>query len=525
MRQHSQSVLWEEGVAAEPACRLAADIDTDVVVVGAGITGLTTALLLAGEKRRVVVLEADRIGAGTSGRTSAHVSAVPDIGYQRVLAQLGGDDGRAYIARLNDALECMDGLVVAEGMECGWRRVPAYWFSDDGDGAARLAKEASAAASLGQECRLLPQSPLPWANTGALSFPKQALFHPLRYLRQLADVAVRRGAIIHEKTPMTRWEDGKDGVEVHTPSAVVRAQELVLATHTPVGFNLLQTQLTPMQSYLLTVALPEGIAPALYWDTSDPYFYLRPYGDDGRPLVLVGGCDHRTGQEENPQARYTQLAKYVRERLPRATVTGWWAAQLFESADGLPYIGRSPLATRVSVATGFAGVGLVQGTMAAMELADGLRGERQDSRPWSATRVTLSAAPKIAGDTIGVALNWMADRVTPTDGDDVDDVQLGDGAILRLDGQRRAVYRADDGRLHVLSPLCPHLGCLVRWNGPARSWDCPCHGSRFAPTGEVIEGPALEGLARIACAAAQPYGGPPPSTPSADAMRFDTDKG
>ncbi len=525
MREQTQNVLWEEGIRRPRGEALKGDVETDVVVIGAGITGLTTALLLASEQRRVIVLEAHQIGSGTSGRTSAHVSVVPDMGYDSLVRRLGTDGGRTYVQRLQGALEYMDDLVAAEQIECGWTRLPAYWFSEDAAGAVRLAAEAAAAERLGQECRLVPQSPLPWTQTAALALPRQAVFHPLRYLLHLAELARRRGAILFERTPMMSWEDSPEGVLVQTSRGVVRARELVLATHTPVGFNLLQTLLTPIESYLLTVALPEGLAPALYWDTSDPYYYIRPYGDDGRPLVLVGGCDHKTGQEDEPQARYTKLAEYVRDRLPRATVTGWWSAQLFEPADGLPYIGRSPLAHHVSVATGFAGVGLVQGTMAAMELTAMLRGEGTDDAPWSTTRLSLSAAPTVVSETVNVARQWIGDRLSATDGHDVADVQIGAGAILRLEGHRRAVYRGNDGRLHILSPVCPHLGCLVRWNVTANTWDCPCHGSRFAPTGEVLEGPALSGLTRMPSSDASPYAGAPSGTPRAESIRVDADKG
>lgn len=497
--------LWYVGFRREELPALAHDLEVDVVIAGGGITGLTAAILIASQGQRVALLEADRIGSGTSGATSAQVTAVPDFGYRALLSRWGAAAGTEYVVRLNAALEFMDSLVVAERIACDWRRVPGYWFSEDDAG--RLRAEHQAAQQLGQSGRLLREAPLPWATAGAIELDDQALFHPLRYLAGLTRVARARSALLFERSPVRAWHETGAGVVVHTPAATVRARALILATHVPLGFNLVQTELRATQSHIVALALRDELPDALFWDTADPYHYLRPATDDGRPVVLVGGGDHKTGHGEPFAVRDALLDDYVWPRFGAlATLTRWWSAQLFEPADGLPYIGRSPLARHVYLATGFAGVGLVQGTMAAMELAAQLGGEAEEG-PWRPNRLAISATPRLVAEGLDNARCWVGDRLAAHPGS-VEELAPGEGAVLTLDGERRAVFRDDGGGLHVLSAVCPHLGCLVRWNGAARSWDCPCHGSRFAATGAVLEGPSLRGLL--------PAGAPAAAAPADD---------
>ncbi|MGD9765972.1 MAG: NAD(P)/FAD-dependent oxidoreductase, partial [Candidatus Binatia bacterium] len=294
---HAEAVeqsIWlqERPDRGEP---LTGPLDVDVAIVGGGITGLTAAGLIASDGKRVAVLEAHAVGAGTSGANSAHVSAVPDAGYRAVARRCGIASGREYVARLNAALELMDSLVEAERIGCDWARVPAFWFSERGDDLERLRDEARAADELGQECHIVADVPLPWPVAGGLQFPRQARFHPMRYLSGLARVARARGAALYEATPALAWKETATGVTLHTPRAEVRAGALILATHTPIGFNILQTELTPAQSYMLVLSLPDPLADALFWDTADPYHYLRPLAFDGQTLALVGGADHKTG--------------------------------------------------------------------------------------------------------------------------------------------------------------------------------------------------------------------------------------
>ena len=482
--------IWFRGVPRQTYPALERTLHVDVAIAGAGITGLTAAVLLANEGQRVAVLEADRVAGGTTGASSAHVTEVPDRGYRALVERAGEDAAFALVERSRAGLEFIETLVQAERIECDFARVPAFLVPGEGGDRDQLEEEFRAALRLGHRAEMTSDVPLPWPVPAAVVFPAQAAFNPVRYLRGLAKLAIRRGATIYENTAVRGIEERSDQVHIDTTGGAVRARSLILATHTPLGFNLVQTEVAPYRSYILAVRVDRPFPPALFWDTSDPYFYLRHYDSAGTPIVIVGGADHKTGHQTDTASGFAQVEEFARARLGRLTIEAQWSAQFYEPADGLPYIGRAPRAEHVYIATGFSGVGLVQGTMSAMELASTLRGDASTAA-FAANRLAMSAARRFLSENVDVAAHWIGDRLSG--GGTADDLLEGEGAIVRVNGKRCAVFRSDDGTLHVLSPVCPHMGCIVHWNRSERSWDCPCHGARFAATGEVLEGPALSG--------------------------------
>jgi len=487
--------LWSRSRPRELGPPLSGPVRADVAVVGAGITGLTLALLLQREGLSVVLLEAARVASGTSGATSAHVTSVLDISYRQLLDRLGHERATAVVEGSGRALDFIRSLGTSS-LACSFETCPAYRYTEDADAIPELQKEFDAARELGVPVSLTDGSPLPFPVARALHFSRQGAFDPVEYLVGLAELFVAAGGRLHERARVTEFEEDSDSVVLQATGGLVVASHAVLATHTPIATNLVQSQTEPHRSYLLALRTTSELAAGLYWDSETPYHYLRPVRWNGASLVLVGGEDHRVGHDDAHE-RYQALERYARDRFGDLEVVRRWSAQLYEPADGLPFVGRSPLAERIYVATGFAGTGLVLGTLAAHVVADALRG-RPDTPLAEVVRATrapaLAAAGRVTRQGLDTAVRYIGDRLGSGDVGSVAEIPKAAGAIVEVEGQKLAVYRDVGGRLHAISPVCTHMGCIVRWNGAERSWDCPCHGGRFSALGEVQSGPPMRDL-------------------------------
>lgn len=498
-----QSVsLWMR--SAEIPCfpPLERDHAVDVCVVGGGISGLTSAYLLAREGRSVVVLEEGEIGRGETGRTSAHLTCVLDAGLRRIEWLHGRDGLRLAVEAHTTAIDLVEKIAQREQIECGFERVDGFLFAAGNDDQKFLENEQEAARRVGLEVSWVERAPLASFDTGrCLRFPRQAQFHPLRYLAGLARACERAGTKIFGNTRATRIKAGNPAT-VETPrSARVIAEYVVVATNAPVSGRLsVYPKQTAYRTYVIALEVPRGeVEKALFWDTADPYHYLRlseeEPASDAKMTLLVGGEDHETGHDEEARP-YEDLERWCRERFPRAgKIVDHWSGQVVEPADGLAFIGPQPGGDgHVLIATGDMGMGLTHGTFAGLLLGDRILGrENRCASLFDPSRITLRAAPAMlreAGHTLaGLAERWTAGEV-----ESVDEILPGSAAILRRGGRKRAIYRDESGTLHERSAVCPHLGCIVGWNESERTWDCPCHGSRFDPHGKVLNGPANRDL-------------------------------
>jgi glycine/D-amino acid oxidase-like deaminating enzyme/nitrite reductase/ring-hydroxylating ferredoxin subunit len=479
------------------------DRHADVVVVGGGITGLTAAALLHHAGVRVAVVEAMRVGEGVTGNSTGHLTELVDVGYRRVRKDFGGEGAALVHAAARLAIEEVRRLAEQYAPEARYQRVPAFLFAASEEDDEKVDEEAAAAAASGVHAERVRAVPLPGPDRPAVHVPDQAQFDPLAYALGLARGLAAGGVPVYEGVRVQAIEPGEP-VRLRTEGGpTLTARRVVLATHTPLGFNPLQTTVFPYRSYVLGFTLPDGDYPAgLYFDTADPYHYLRHVTyDDGLPrpggerVLIVGGADHKTGEGGEDDAPYRDVLAYVRRLYPGAVPRYRWSAEVFEPADGLPYVGPSPLQEGVLVATGYSGDGLLWGTLAARALADLARDvESPYAGLLSPTRFKpLAGAAGFLKENVDVAFRFVADRFA-TDVEAVGRLAPGEGGLVKHDGEHLAAYRDEAGRLHTLSPVCPHLKCVVRWNGADRTWDCPCHGSRFAPTGEAISGPTMHGL-------------------------------
>jgi glycine/D-amino acid oxidase-like deaminating enzyme/nitrite reductase/ring-hydroxylating ferredoxin subunit len=495
--------VWLAGSELPARTRLEGNAKADVCVIGAGITGLTTAYLIARAGRRVIVLEDGRIGSGETSRTTAHLVTALDDRYSE-LARLHGDEGARLAAESHAAaIDQIEKIVAEERIECDFVRLDGYLFVPPGDAVSILDEELAAARNAGVAgVTKIDRAPLPSFDTGpCLRFPRQAQFHPLKYLASLAKAFEARGGRICTGTHAKQITGGRDASVRTTGGAAVSAGSIVVATNTPVNdIVTIHTKQAAYRTFVVGLPVAAGSVPrALYWDTPDPYHYVRLAGRDdrGAEILIVGGEDHKTGQADDAEQRFSRLEAWARERFPISGPRAHaWSGQIMEPVDSLAFIGRNPGdADNVFIATGDSGNGMTHGTIAGMLITDLILGKKN---PWASlydpSRITIKAVPDFAKENLNVAAQY-ADLVTGGEIASVEQLPRDSGAIMRRGIQKVAVYRDAQGVVHERSAVCTHLGCIVQWNHTEKTWDCPCHGSRFAPLGEVLNGPAIKGLA------------------------------
>jgi glycine/D-amino acid oxidase-like deaminating enzyme/nitrite reductase/ring-hydroxylating ferredoxin subunit len=487
---------------------LAADASADVCVVGAGIAGLTTAYLLAREGKSVVVLDDGPVAGGETCRTTAHLSNALDDRYYE-LERMHGEGGARLAAESHTAaIDLIEEIVAGEGIDCDFERLDGYLFVPPGDSTEQLGEELRAAHRAGlTEVKYVERVPFEGYDFGhALHFPYQGQFHILKYMAGLASAFLRRGGRLHTHTHASEIEGGERARVTTAGGFKVEAGAVVVATNTPVNDTVaIHTKQAPYRTYVVGLRMPAGAAPRmLLWDTPDPYHYVRRQevrgegGADAYDLLIVGGEDHKTGQAEDFDERFRRLEEWARERFPGIqSVEYRWSGQVMEPVDGLAYIGRNPLdSDNVLIATGDSGHGMTHGTIAGMLLRDLILGrENRWAELYDPSRLPTRAPLEYAKENLNVAAQYT-DLLTGGEVESADEVAPGAGAVLRRGLKKVAVYRDEAGALHEHSAICTHLDCVVNWNDKEKSWDCPCHGSRFSPTdGHVLNGPAIKPLA------------------------------
>jgi glycine/D-amino acid oxidase-like deaminating enzyme/nitrite reductase/ring-hydroxylating ferredoxin subunit len=502
--EQSRSV-WMDTVEVPLEPALPERVSADVCIVGAGIAGMSTAYLLAREGKSVVVLDDGPIGGGMTGRTTAHlVNALDDRYFE--LERLHGEEGARLAAESHTAaINAIEAIVKREAIKCEFERLDGYLFVPPHDSRKILDDELEAVHKAGLT-DIEKVERVPWGSydTGAaLRFPRQAQFHPLKYLAGLAKAIKEKGGRIYTQSHATEIEGGKQARVETTGGGVVTAGAVVVATNTPVNdLMAIHTKQAAYQTYVIGARIPLGsVARALYWDTPDPYHYLRVEtvgkGANAYDVLIVGGEDHKTGQQDDANKRFAALERWTRHRFSMIEGIEYrWSGEVMEPVDGLAFIGRNPLDARnVFIATGDSGNGMTHGTIAGILLTD-LILDRQN--PWESiydpSRITLKALPEFAKENLNVAVQYT-DLIVAGDVESVAEIKPGAGAIISRGLSKVAVYRDSGGEIHERSAVCRHLGCIVNWNSLENTWDCPCHGSRYDALGKVIQGPANSDLA------------------------------
>lgn len=482
---------------------LGEDQEVDVAVVGGGIAGLCTAWELARDGRRVAVLEAGRIAAGTTGHTTAKVTALHGLVYDRLRRTRDAEAARQYARSQQGAVARVTEVVAELGIDCDLEPAAAVSYALDPAARGTLEAEARAAAEAGLPARFVTETGLPFPVSGAVWVADQAQFHPRKYLLALAEDLRARGGLIHERTRITHLAEGSPCRVTAESGHTVTARDVVVATHYPIfDRGLLFTRLSPHRELVLAAELPADQDPGgMYITNEEGKRSVRTAPLEGtRRLLIVTGESFTPGTGD-PRERFRRLEGWTRERFPVGEPAYRWAAQDNDSSDTVPLVGPyHPGARHTYVATGFGGWGISGGVMAGQLLARLIGG---DPPPWAGLYdprrlwPVAREASRMLGMQAEVARHFVGDRLTTSHVDSVDEIPPGSGAVVRLRGRRCAVYRAEDGTARAVSARCTHLGCLVAFNPAERTWECPCHGSRFGVDGAVLEGPAVRPLEEI----------------------------
>jgi glycine/D-amino acid oxidase-like deaminating enzyme/nitrite reductase/ring-hydroxylating ferredoxin subunit len=486
------------------------DITTDILVIGAGISGLTTAYCLLKEGRKVILVEDGLIGSGESGRTTAHLTCALDDRYYEIEKTFGEEDSKKAAQSHMAAINWIEQTVKTESIDCQFERVDGYLFLHPSDKKENLEKEFEATKRAGL--------PTDWnqnilglgqANGPCIRFPDQAQFHIMKYLHGLARTIVSLGGTIYTKTH-ARFINHK-GAECN--GFTVNASEIVVATNSPVNdFVAIHTKQFPYRTYVIAAKIPKDSLPhSLWWDTGDqdsmwvtaPYHYVRTERfNEEFDLLISGGEDHKTGQADDEEIieeeRYTRLIDWTQKMFPvMGEIVYCWSGQVMEPVDYMAFIGKNPGDDNVYIITGDSGNGMTHGTLGGLIITDLIQGKEN---PWaelySPKRIPLKTPGTYLSEVFKMAKQY-GDFIKKADIQNVEELSLGEGAILGKGLKRIAVYKDEHGIVHSYSAVCPHLGCIVQWNGEEKSFDCPCHGSRFTCTGEVINGPATTSLEKI----------------------------
>lgn len=506
----SNSSFWINSVEPIRFTPLTSNLKTEIAVVGGGIAGLSVAYCLVKAGKKVVVVEDGFIGSGETGRTTAHLVNALDDRYTEIESLLGEEKCRLAAESHTAAINFIESVVREENIDCDFKRVDGFLFLHPTDNHSTIDDEFVATNKYGICTEKMQGVPgLSGENGICLRFPDQAQFHPMKYLRGLAEYIVRNGGSIYTETHID--EIGKTGIK--TMNFSIGAEHVVVATNSPVNnWVTIHTKQHPYRTYVIGgLIAKDTIRPGLWWDTgnmksewvTEPYHYVRiQHYDETHDLLIAGGEDHKTGQADkeniDEEQRYAKLERWTRKRFPEMKeIVYHWSGQVMEPVDLMAFIGKNPGDKNIYIATGDSGNGMTHGAIAGMLISDLILGRKN---PWEKlydpSRITLKATPDFLKEVGNMSAQYL-DYFEADDIKSIDELQPRQGGIVSIKGKKVALYKDEAQGLHAFSAICPHMGCVLQWNGDEHSFDCPCHGSRFTCQGTVVNGPAKDDLAKI----------------------------
>ncbi len=487
--------LWVATAGTTGYPVLPGDMEIDVAVIGAGIAGLTAALALKRAGRSVAVIEAARVGTGVTGHTTGKVTSLHRLAYTGLARSHGDEIARIYGQANQAAIEHVARVVGQEGIDCDFRRVANFTYAESDDTLVQVRAEASLTARLGLPATFTPEVPLPFPVMGAVRFDGQAQIHAVKYLQGLARAVNGEGSSVFEGTPVRLVRDGSPGL-VETEQGTVRARDIIVATNVPFGGQgLFDYRCHPHRSYIVASRVDSPPLDATFISADEPMRSILTVSVGGTSYVLTGGEGHRVSEAGDTAGRYRRLAAFAHDSLAAGEAAYRWSTQDGMPLDGLPYVGlMSPRARHVYVITGLRKWGLSNGTAAALMLTDTLTGRENLWSPvFNSNRVTpVASAKRFVTENTKTMTAVLAGKLKARSGRAA--LAPGEGTVIKVDGESTAVYKDPDGHVHAVSAVCTHLGCTVGFNPSDITWDCPCHGSRYATDGTVIQGPATKNL-------------------------------
>lgn len=500
-KHFSSEAVWSANADKSSYPQLTEDLQVDVVIVGAGITGITAAYHAIQEGQRVAVLESHRVGMGTTGSSTGNLYA--SIGEHLFSIGLKHNEStlKEVVKSRLSAIRFIERRIRQFNINCDFQRVPFYLFtsSETKQKSTKIRKEYEVAVKAGLNVSDVTPVGFPFQVDEILEIADQAQFNPLQYVQQFAGAIENEKCKIFENTSVTRVKDGKPCI-IETKRATIKANKVIMATHSPKGVYGVHTAMEPKREHALAVKLKGELpSPGIYWHVlNDQHYSIRPYRNGENDYLLVLGESYKVGHKNHTEESFKKIEEYLRRHFEVASIEYKWAAQNYKPADTLPYIGKSPMDENVFIATGFAADGLVYGTLAAKIICDIILGVRNEwTKIYSPTRFTpVASAKEFLKASADVSFQLMKDYLFYSDADELKEIKAEEGKTIKLNGERLAVYRDPQNKLHIVSGICPHMGCVVHWNHGEKSWDCPCHGSRFSVDGEVLEGPSYKGLSQ-----------------------------
>jgi glycine/D-amino acid oxidase-like deaminating enzyme/nitrite reductase/ring-hydroxylating ferredoxin subunit len=501
-RDGALTSLWQgttEPYSVEGEIKSSANYD--VIIVGAGITGIGTALRLQKAGKKCLLLEAENIGYGTTGGTTAHLNTMLDTPYSTIQKNFNTESAKLIASEVREAIEWIKSNIDEYEIDCGFEYCDAYLFAQDEKEMKELDEIVSASNDAGVEMKYDHQLPLQveWAATARVA--QQAKFHPLRYIQALAKTFESLGGTIMQQARVVNVDNG-DTLTVHTETDTFTTIDIVYATHIPPGINLLHLRCAPYRSYAMAVTLnkEDQYPKDLFYDMKDPYNYYRTQVIDGTKYLIVGGNDHKTAHEENTNKSFLELESDIRRIFDVKDIAFKWSSQYYEPTDGIPYIGHLPgHSEHYYVGTGYGGNGMVYSTVASKIISQHILNEKTEAQKLFAP----GRIKPVAGFTNFITHN--ADVVKEFVGklfsheklQELAEMSPDEGKVVKYEDTKIALYKDEQGKLHAIKPTCTHMGCEVKWNMVERSWDCPCHGARFDMDGKVLNGPADRDLEAI----------------------------